>query len=534
MTSIEPTILSMDESPLAVAAPTPELLANRRRATAVLLTAVILGILGDALLRTDGAGVNIPLWSLAAVSGALILERQRSGSVPVPALLFAGVAVFFASVFAWRETEGLLVFSMLSMLTAFGMLAFALARWPADLIGATLTRYLAAAFGLGLSAVFGALLLVAGDGALARSNDTARRQRVWPVVRGLVIALPILFVFAELLGAADPRFADFLARIIDLDLQETIGHVVFAGFVAWAVAGYLRGALVAREPLGVPESALRGSPFRVGATELVVPLVLLDVLFIAFIAFQLPYLFGGASHLREVAGLTAAEYARRGFFELVAVAALLLPLLLVANALLRRDAAKEARVFRVSAMTTIALLAVIMFSAMQRMRLYTAYFGLTESRIYASAAMIWLAIVFALFAATVLRGRSRWFAIGSLIAAWSTVAALAMANPAAMIVRTNIARALEGREVDTGYLTKLGADAAPALAEALPRLNAATRCDLAAALAARGNDRARGLPEDWRWWNSSARRAFEIGRQLSVEARQCPAIPVASEAPRSN
>ena len=44
---------------------------------------------------------------------------------------------------------------------------------------------------------------------------------------------------------------------------------------------------------------------------------------------QFRYLFGGAALVQVSETLTYAEYARRGFFELVAVAALLLPIMLL-------------------------------------------------------------------------------------------------------------------------------------------------------------------------------------------------------------
>ena len=54
---------------------------------------------------------------------------------------------------------------------------------------------------------------------------------------------------------------------------------------------------------------------------------LLDALFLAFVAVQARYFFGGTQRL-ALLELTYAEYARRGFFELLAVAGLVVPLLL--------------------------------------------------------------------------------------------------------------------------------------------------------------------------------------------------------------
>ena len=56
-------------------------------------------------------------------------------------------------------------------------------------------------------------------------------------------------------------------------------------------------------------------PFQLGVLETTAALVTLNVLFGVFIAAQLGWLFGGEAFLRARTGLTAAEYARHGFFR---------------------------------------------------------------------------------------------------------------------------------------------------------------------------------------------------------------------------
>ena len=177
-------------------------------------------------------------------------------------------------------------------------------------------------------------------------------------------------------------------------------------------------------------------------------LAVVDLLFLAFVAVQFRYLFGGAELVRELTGLSYAEYARRGFFELVAVAALSLPLLLLADwSLDQRDAVRVRR-FRQLAGLMLLLLDVMLASALFRMRLYTAEYGLTELRFYTTAFMGWLVLVFGWFVATVLRGRRERFGTGALLAGWLLLAGLNLANPDAIIARVNLERAALGRPLD--------------------------------------------------------------------------------------
>jgi hypothetical protein len=185
---------------------------------------------------------------------------------------------------------------------------------------------------------------------------------------------------------------------------------------------------------------------------------LLNLLFLSFIIVQFRYFFGGTAHLGNYTKLTYAEYARRGFFELVAVTALILPLLLVLEWLLHKDHPVPLRWFRSLAAFQVILLFVIMASALQRMRLYQSEFGLTELRFYTTTFMGWLALVFMWFMATVLRGRRDRFAFGALLTGFLGIAVLHFLNPDDLITRTNLARVAAGRSFDVKYATSLSAD----------------------------------------------------------------------------
>ncbi|MGH2376696.1 MAG: DUF4173 domain-containing protein, partial [bacterium] len=244
---------------------------------------------------------------------------------------------------------------------------------------------------------------------------------------------------------------------------------------------------------------------------------------LAFVLVQVRYFFGGAALVRVVPGLTYAEYARSGFFQLAVVAALVLPLLLVADGLLKNQAVATAghrRRFRVLEGVLVALLFVIMGSAAQRLRLYVSAYGLTELRFYVTAIMAWLAVVFIWFVATVLRGRRAWFAVGALAAAFLTVVILHAINPDVFIVSINAARLRSGRGLDIEYATSLSADALPVLLDTAEALSGGGRCLVASRIVERwGHLRER----DWRTWNWSreqARQAF-LGHETLLRTMQC-------------
>ncbi|HYT62570.1 MAG TPA: DUF4173 domain-containing protein, partial [Gemmatimonadales bacterium] len=176
----------------------------------------------------------------------------------------------------------------------------------------------------------------------------------------------------------------------------------------------------------------------------------------------------------------------------------------------------EIQTFRRLAGLLLILLAVIMASAFERMRLYVDAFGLSEIRLYATAFMLLLLGVFAWFTWTVLRGRRERFALGVLMQGFGILAALHVMNPDAFIVKTNLNRPVAERPFDAEYALTLGADAVPALIDALPRLGAADRRVVVCGLVSRWNKE----DADWRTWNWSRARARRLVSHDAAALRQ--------------
>ena len=198
--------------------------------------------------------------------------------------------------------------------------------------------------------------------------------------------------------------------------------------------------------------------------------------------------------------MTYAEYARHGFFELVVVAVLVLPLILGADAV-ANGTRRQVRLVRGLAVTLIALVGIVMASALERLWLYQQQFGLTELRVYATGVVLWLAVVFVWLAVTVLRGRRHLFATGAVALGFAATLCLNVLDPDALIARTNVTRP----QADVSYLASLSDDAVPTLLARLPHLDPTLRRPLARALLERTNADESALS-----WNLSRSRAASL------------------------
>ncbi len=212
--------------------------------------------------------------------------------------------------------------------------------------------------------------------------------------------------------------------------------------------------------------------------------------------------------------MTLCQQSRRGFGELVAVSALLLPTLLIGHWLIKKEARAAQNLFRVLAGTQIVLLFIIMTSAVQRLVLLTGNlgYGMTTVRLYPLIFMSWLAVVFVWFAATVLRGTRQYFAIGALWSAFFFLAATHLLNPDAFIVKANLALMRQGRAFDGNYNSlELSSDALPALVEALPSMNELDQIAVTQGIVFRHCEEMK--ESDWRSWNIDRRAARKVVEQ---------------------
>ena len=483
----------------------------------ILGAALLLGIAGDALLRTATWGINAGLWigilAVCLIAVAYRCNIRLSGGgrwLLFPSLLFA-----FA--YAWRDSIALQLYNLMAVLAALALAASRSTRGQVRIAG--LTDYVSGLLQAGWQALFGVMLLLSIDVPWKQISLARQRSgRLVAVGVGLLIAIPLLLVFGGLFIAADAVFEQIVSHLFAWDFEQIMLHTLTIGAWSWPAAGFLRQALQSNgQPTSIARSSSKPS---LGIIEIGIVLGALDVLFFAFVLVQFRYLFGGADLVRVTTGLTYAEYARRGFFELVTVAALVLPTLLAAHHLLRKDKPSDVNTFRVLAGALIALLFVIMLSAVTRMRLYQQEFGLTELRLYTTAFMGWLAIVFTWFIWTVLRGRRDRFAFGALMAGFAVLLTLNAINPDDLIVRTNAGRVNTPHAFDTRYVAGLSADAVPALIDALPVMTLEDRCATAQSILNRWSPPA---DFDWRTWNWSRIQAWwAVNNNYAALKAACP------------
>ncbi|MSR06594.1 MAG: DUF4173 domain-containing protein [Gemmatimonadetes bacterium] len=481
---------------------------STRTTSVILASAVAIGVIADHLFRAPEWGVNVALAAgLLAAAGMAMPSTQ--GRPPWAWL----AAVFFAAMWAVRDDPALLPVDLLAALSLASLPL--LSERSIQLRAVDLFNLLTAPLRTAWIISFGTLDFahVVRSRAFPAREGTGRARAIGA---GVLVATPLVLLFGALFAAADPVFEVAISSVFTSSVGPLISHSIPAGALAWATAGYL---WVLAKP---PRAA--SAPFEIpsiGGLQVLTPLVAILVLFTLFIGVQASSLFGGAEFVETTTGLTFAEYARGGFFQLVFASMLVLPLLYFAPAIAGPLDERGTRQLRAVTAAQIGLTALVLASALWRMRLYVGVYGLTEDRINGTAVMGWIAATLGVFAFTVARGRPRHAAFGSLVAAVAVLATLNLMNPKATIARYNLANQ-NGREIDFEHLAGLGGDAVPILVAGMDLVPSGLRCRLT-------NDlRTRYLAPkgDWRGWNLARERAREAVSGLGpVEACPTPSGP---------
>jgi hypothetical protein len=467
------------------------------------LAALFLGISVELLLDGHPLGISFPIWAVLC-SAALLLMAFQEGTAPSRSELTLAAGVLFFAVMVYYRMEPLTTFLnviLTLILLTFWVRSFHFGRWIDY-------RWLDFA----LTPI---LILVEAwrrPWPVARAlwhrfaGERSTRSRFLAIFRGVLIATPILVVLIGLLASADLIFADYVEDALAwLDLERLTRFLRGVLIVVVSALFFLGALLTALRTKGDTQGLRRSEvrlPAFLGMIETMVVLICVDLVFAGFVAVQFTYLFGGQSNI-VATGYTYAEYARRGFGELTAVAVLSLGLITLLSASTRREGARDRRWFNGFAALLVGFVGVILFSALKRLLMYENAFGFTRLRTYTHVAILWMAVLCLAFLALLFTERLRRFAPIVALGIVGFSATLNLLKVDAFIVHRNAARFEASRKLDVHYIFRLSYDAVPELVDLVKMAPASVRAAMLPQLActrARLDARTEGNS-----WQSSSR-----------------------------
>jgi hypothetical protein len=502
------------------------------RSLAVLVLAAAFGLGAQLLFYREAIGLNL----LLAVALFLALAwRIRRSPIRMLDAWIPGFALAFAGFAALRADPSLVAFDVAAAL-ALSLATVALLS-GVSLSALPLPAFVREGWSLALSTLGAAARPLREEAPRMPVLAGSQTRTTAAYAAGAAMAIPFVVIFGLLFVSADAVFARWAEETLEVDeWARRFGELKDRSVVAVAAA-WLAGGALTRLAFAAP-SADRGGPSwpRLPIQAATAFLVMIDLLFATFVAFQIAYLFGGRDTV-EAAAIPYSEYARRGFFELVTVAVLVAATLFTLELALGR----RTRVYVGAGVALIGLTGVILFSSLYRLDLYQRAYGWSELRFYVLAALAFLACALLILAWALVARRMHVALQPIAFAALAVALVVNAVGPSGLIARANIDRAVDlaateeldalepaealERELDRSYLIVLGDGALPRVIAGLERLPATDASCLRMLLLWQSMRRDLDSGPSWQSWNVDRERARQALLSIRDELYALIAYP---------
>lgn len=474
---------------------------------------LILGLLFDILFLDHNPGLNFFLFVIAIVLIGLFLAGRYRAFPERGHFLLVIPAIFFATMVAVRASELLVFFNVV----ATGVLLLLVAK---GYLKKPLHEYLTFDYFKIFVLPLWFIIPVKNTLTTLFSLRLVVKEYLYfaQIVRGIVLAIVVLIVFGGLFVSADLILQKYLSDFFIFNLNpDLIPHLISIAIVSIFFCGGFSYAF--REPKSNTLSPTEKAR-TFGRIEMMILLGTLHVLFIGFIVLQATYLFGGVEKLFAL-GLTYAEYARRGFFEIVGAALLAYLVITKTEVEVVKEDGKHLTSFKLLAGGLALEVVLVLISAFYRLSLYEDAYGFTIIRLYSHALMIWIAVASCMLLLHILINGNRQKLIrNGFISIILLLMAMNAINPDAYIAKQNISRYQnEKKELDIDYLTSLSDDAVPVTLQMFDNPNQEVRSEFIRWLkTVRGGNYRDST--DWQAYTLSRARAQKLLAPYQSELKQ--------------
>ncbi|MBQ2446570.1 MAG: DUF4173 domain-containing protein [Oscillospiraceae bacterium] len=287
--------------------------------------------------------------------------------------------------------------------------------------------------------LFFALFHKESKGGTEEEAGKTEKRKLGPALLGIGCAIPVLLLVIPLLTNADAAFSTLLRKITFEGGTEPLFTLLLGlGLFLLYFGQHFGAAYKVKEPANAENT---GKP--IDTTVLGSFLGVIVLIYVLYLLSQLAYFFSAFAGLLPE-GFTVAEYARQGFFEMVAVCLINLLLILVTLMKARKNEdGKEPVIIRIFALFLCVFSLVLIATAIAKMFLYIDSFGMTHLRLMTSVFMVFLCVIFVTVFLWVFLRKIPYMKV-AVIAAALLIALVGFANPNRVVAQYNVNAYLRG------------------------------------------------------------------------------------------
>lgn len=429
----------------------------------LIILASIIGVLTDYLFYGKNIGISFFIFTLLTIAFSLIAAKKFEQKLnKSQILLLLSVIILSAEVFL-RASSFLIFFNIittfyLSILTA---ILFA----NKDFFNSRILKYFTAPILFFFTSFSDAAKFINEQKNPVVNKEKFGSKEFQGIIKGIIMSLPVLAILGWFLYSADLVVQAYTNKLFDLLHIKINLELILRGLIIFISSCFFIGVfhkIIDKNKPKIIEKE-NNQIKSAGFIESMTVLILVEVLFLAFISIQFFYLFGGKSYVWGINEyITYSEYAKNGFYELIKVAIVSFLLIYAIDWSSKIETLKEKKIFKFLSAALFVEISIILLSAFKRLLLYIDGYGLTLSRFLAFALLFWIFCVFLFFIYKIFSEKKNSVFIRMVfsltVAAWIGVN---MLNPDALIAKINIERSAEGKKIDPYYFSSLSEDAVP-------------------------------------------------------------------------
>lgn len=302
-----------------------------------------------------------------------------------------------------------------------------------------------------------------------KNKNEAKNLLIKRIIIGVIVSIPCVIFLVLILSSADLIFykniSSFIASISNLFNFTYLFKLIVGTFVGLYLFGHLYNVFSKEKNNHLLKPFDEINKIQIKGDVVISNILLFSILFVytIFIAIQFKYLFAAGTLPYD---LNYAEYARRGFFELVFLSVLNIALILATTYLLKdkiyTDKHKWAQITKFLMIYLCILTGIMLLSSFYRMMLYDNEYGFTRLRIIVYLFLIFEAIGLIATLVYIVKHNFNILAIYVVIALtyYLTLNVIQIDN---IIAKRNINMYFAGQteSIDMNYLMSLSVDAAP-------------------------------------------------------------------------
>lgn len=469
--------------------------------------ALILGIIYDIFFTGKVAGVSIPIFYIMFMGFFLWSVREKV-SFKKSVGYITIIPTFSIAVNYCIHSNSILNFFNGIMLLLLTIVSTVLIRYD-GIIWDSL-NFIKKVLNRGSKAIFEnaykPYMFIKGTIGVRNKKEISSTNK--NILRGILISIPLLIIILVLLTSSDMVFKSYITNFSsifeNISIGESISRFLVIIIVFTIIFSYIWSFKYSCDQYDNKKMGMKWEP----VTMLTI-IFMINVVYLLFSIVQFSYLYGGGNNF--IAGdFTYSEYARKGFFELVAVTIINFTILISSMKFIKKDNKTVNTICNIFLTTLVAFTLNMLFSAHYKMSLYEQTYGFTYLRIFVHLFMLMLFILF-IVALVGIWNRKMPLNKVLIVIVLSMFILLNYINVDKIIAEKNIDIYYKTQKMDVQYLTNLSYDAIPEIL----RLKDDSNLDVARQVNSYLEDVKKELREEHSWYefNYSKYKARKILNQ---------------------